>query len=82
MCGAWAYCRHEAICTSSGTAADGSRRALAAPIPFVIYPSASRRVANIALDADDIGANDEVEVSYSTDRQYAKSDLASFHLTL
>ncbi len=62
------------------TSADGSRRALVAPIPFVIYPSARRRVASIEVDADDIGADDEVEVSYSTDRQDAKSDLASFHL--
>lgn len=62
------------------TASDGSREALSAPTPFVIYPSARRRVASIALDANDIGVNDEVEVSYSTDMHYAKSDLASFQL--
>ena len=69
------------------TAADGSRRTLAEPTPFVIYPSVGRRVARIAISAvsaDAIDSAGQVDVVYSTEKDIssAKPDLASYRLVL
>ena len=66
------------------TAADGSRRTLAAPTPFVIYPSVRHRVARITISADAIDSAGQLEVVYSTEKDVsnAKTDLASYRLVL
>ena len=66
------------------TAADGVRRTLADPLPFVIYPSVERRIASITISADAIDSAGQLEVVYSTEQDIknAKSDLASYSLVL
>ncbi len=66
------------------TAADGARRTLADPTPFVIYPSVERRIASITIGADAIDPAGQLEVVYSTEKDLknAKSELASYRLVL
>ncbi len=67
------------------TASDGSRHALAEPVPLVIYPSLNRRVVKIPLSngSGDIDPGIHTDVVYSStlDLAGAKADLASYRLS-
>lgn len=66
------------------TARDGSRHALAEPMPLVIYPSLKRRVVKVPLsnDAGDIDLGIHTDVVYSPALEFAgaKPELASYRL--